>query len=68
MAVTAIVMLVYVGAVATVEDEYVSETPPTVRVVFVVVSKVEAEVCLTANVSPVTAVPPLEVYDPPFLL
>jgi len=57
-----------VVSAARVVEVKVSDPEPTVRVVFTLVLNEAEEVCLTLNVSPLTAVPVDEVYPPPFLL
>lgn len=53
---------------ASVVEVKVSPTPPMVRVVFTAVELLPLDVCWTVNLSPLTHVPALDVYDPPFLL
>jgi hypothetical protein len=57
-----------VVSAASVVLVYVSVMPPTFKVVFTAVLKLLEDVCRTVKVSPFTAVPAEDVYEPPFLL
>ena len=55
-------------SLANVVEEKISLMPPIVKVVLVIVLKLEELVCLTVTVCPLVTVPLLLVYEPPLIL